>query len=239
MNLYDLMLGAQGGQGVNTLANQFGLSQQQTQAALQAMMPAFATGFQKAMEDPMGLGALMSQMANAAHAQTYANPAQAAAAPGLGGNVVGQIFGTQQIQNQVSQQAAQASGVSSQIIQQMLPIVASMIIGGVSNAMAAQGMSGLIAQTASQFAANAGLAPSVAAAAQNPALHATNMMSAWMTLMGSMMSGAAGATTPQATAMQAGINALNSMMQAGVQVSQAQQQGLNVLLNSMGQTAKS
>ena len=155
MTLYDLMMGAQGGQAVNQLASQFGLSMQQTQAALQAMMPAFSAGFQKTMADPMGFGALMSQMTNNAFAQFYANPAQTpAAATGLGGNVVGQIFGSQQIQSQVSQQAAQASGVSAQIIQQMLPIVASMLIGGVSSAMAAQGLGGLVTQLATNAAQN-------------------------------------------------------------------------------------
>ncbi len=238
MNLYDLMMGAQGGQGVNTLANQFGISPQQTQAAVQAMMPAFSAGFQKAMSDPMGLGALMTQMANTSHAQAYANPAQAAAnATAAGGNVVGQIFGSQQIAQQVSQQAAQASGVSSQIIQQMMPIVASMLIGGVSNAMAAQGMGGLIAQTASQFASNAGLATG-GAGATNPALTATNMFGNWMNMVSSLMTGAAGAGTPQAAAMQAGLNTMNSLMQAGVQVSQAQQQGVNDMLAAIGKASK-
>ena len=240
MNLYDLMMGAQGGQGVNTLASQFGLSQQQTQAALQAMMPAFAAGFQKSIADPMGFGALMTQMTNAAHAQSYANPAAAAAAAATGpaANVVGQIFGSQQIAQQVSQQAAQASGVSAQIIQQMMPIVASMLIGGVSNAMAAQGLSGLLAQLPAQLAANASLAQGGAAA--NPALNASQMFGNWMTMVNSMMSGAtgAGAAAPQAAAMQAGLTALNSMMEAGVQVSQAQQQGLNEILAAMGKASK-
>ena len=242
MNLYDLMMGAQGGQGVNTLASQFGLSQQQTQAALQAMMPAFAAGFQKSFADPMGFGALMTQMTNAAHAQSYANPAAAAAVAaatsGPAANVVGQIFGSQQIAQQVSQQAAQASGVSAQIIQQMLPIVASMLIGGVSSAMAAQGLGGLLAQLPTQLAANASLAQGGAAA--NPALNASQMFGNWMTMVNSMMSGAAGggAAAPQAAAMQAGLTALNSLMQAGVQVSQAQQQGLNEIFAAMSKVGK-
>lgn len=237
MNLYDLMTGAQGGLGFNTLANQFGLSQQQAQAAVQAMMPAFAAGFQKSMQDPMGFGALMSQMTNAAHAQTYANPAQAAAAAATsqGANIVGQIFGTQEVAQQVSQQASQASGVSAQIIQQMLPIVASMLIGGVSNAMAAQGLGGLVTQYASQFASGAGL-PGVGA---NPAAAATQQaIGNWMTMVNSMMASATGAGAQQANPMKAGYDALNAMMQAGVQASQAQQQAFNDILATMSKSAK-
>ena len=80
MNLYDLMTGAQGGQGVNTLASQFGLSAQQTQAALQALAPAFSLALQNATQDPTGFGALLNQMTNGAHAAAYANPGAAAPA---------------------------------------------------------------------------------------------------------------------------------------------------------------
>ena len=240
MNLYDVMLGSQGGQGVNTLANQFGISPQQTQTALQAMVPAFALGFQKTAADPLGFGTLMSQMANPAHAQTYANPAQAYAAPGLGGNVIGQIFGPQ-VASQISQQAAQASGVSAQVIQQMMPIVASMLIGGVANAMAAQGLGGLVGQLSNIFAANAGLAANVPSPASSPVLDPNAMLANWVNMMGSMM-GAGGAAplaaAPQANAMKAGLDALSNLMQAGVEISQAQQQGMNEILDSIGKSPK-
>ena len=67
------------------------------------------------------------------------------------------------------------------------------------------------------------------------------MFGNWMTMVNSMMSGAtgAGAAAPQAAAMQAGLTALNSMMEAGVQVSQAQQQGLNEILSAMAKVGKS
>ena len=38
MNLNDIMQAAQGGQGVNNLASQFGVTPEQTQAAVQAMI---------------------------------------------------------------------------------------------------------------------------------------------------------------------------------------------------------
>ena len=60
------------------------------------------------------------------------------------------------------------SGVNAQIIQQMMPVVASMLVGGIANAMAAQGLGGVLSQIANAFAQGAGLAPAAnpAAAAQ-------------------------------------------------------------------------
>ena len=165
MNLYDLMTGAQGGQGVNALANQFGISAQQTQAALQALAPAFSLALQNATRDPTGFGALLNQMTNGAHAAAYANPGAAAPA-GLNANVLGQIFGSQQVAQQIGQQAAQAAGVNPQVVQQMMPLVASMLIGGIAQTMAAQGLGGMIAQLANAFASGAGGASSPAAASR-------------------------------------------------------------------------
>ena len=46
MNLNEIIQAAQGGEGVNNLASQFGLSPEQTQAAIQAIIPAFSDGLQ-------------------------------------------------------------------------------------------------------------------------------------------------------------------------------------------------
>lgn len=231
MNLYDVMMGAQGGQGVNTLANQFGISPLQTQAALQAMMPAFALGLQNFSKDPMGLGALLGQMTNAAHSAAYANPAQSAAAA-LGGTLLGQIFGSPQVAQQIVQQAAQNSGVNAQVIQQMMPLVTSMLIGGLAQAMAAQGLGSMVAQLANAFSTGAGINPNPSAASSvgNPIALWTSWVNAFM--------GAGKAAAPQSTGLQSGLNTLNSLMQAGVQVSAAQQQALNGLLESISNAAK-
>jgi hypothetical protein len=50
-------------------------------------------------------------------------------------------------------------------------------------------------------------------------------------LFGGLLGG--GGATPQSTAMQAGLNTLNSMFQAGVQVAETHQQGMQDILNAM------
>ena len=56
--LFDMMANAQNGQGMELLAQQFGLSQQQTQAAVEALMPAFSQGLKRNASDPYGIGQL-------------------------------------------------------------------------------------------------------------------------------------------------------------------------------------
>ncbi len=229
MNLYEVMMGAQGGQGVNSLANQFGLSAQQTQAALQAMLPAFSLGLQNVAQNPTGFATLLEQMTNATNAAAYSNPAQIPAAMNLGGAILGQIFGSPQIALQIGQQAALSSGVSAQAVQQMMPLVASMLMGGIAQAMAAQGLGGMVRQLASAFAAGAGLNP----VAPAPPV-AANLLAAWMT----MLSGLMGARAAQTSLYQTGLATLNSMLDAGVKVSNAQQKSLNDLLQSISDATK-
>ncbi len=230
MNLYEVMMGAQGGQGVNSLANQFGLSAQQTQAALQAMLPAFSLGLQNVAQNPTGFATLLEQMTNATNAAAYSNPAQAPAAMNLGGAILGQIFGSPQIALQIGQQAALSSGVSAQAVQQMMPLVASMLMGGIAQAMAAQGLGGMVRQLAGAFAAGAGLNQIAPA----PPPVAANLLAGWMT----MLTGLMGARAAQTSLYQTGLATLNSMLDAGVKVSNAQQKSLNDLLQSISDATK-
>ena len=61
--LFDMLAQAQNGQGMELLARQFNLSQQQAQLAVEALLPAFSQGLKRNTADPYGLGTFMSAMA--------------------------------------------------------------------------------------------------------------------------------------------------------------------------------
>jgi hypothetical protein len=233
MTLSDIIQAAQGGQGVNNLASQFGLTPEQTQAAIQAMIPAFSMGLQRTAQDPTGLGGILSQLTSAAHQGSFTDPSQASAAAGPGGAVLGQIFGSPQIAAQLSQQASQISGVSPQIIQQMMPVVASMLMGGLYHAMAAQGMGAILGHLAGAAAAPGGLGSPVnqPGGAQPAGGLFGSLFTNWL---GGLMGGGAPGANTQAAAFQAGLNMLNSMFQAGAQVAETHQQGVRNILNTLG-----
>lgn len=231
MNLNDIIQAAQGGQGVNNLASQFGLTPEQTQAAIQAIIPAFSHGFQRTAQDPTGLGGILSQLTSGVHQGSFTDPSQTGAAAGAGGGVLGQIFGSPQITAQIGQQASQISGVSPQIIQQMMPVIASMLMGGLMHTMNNQGLGGILGQLAGAANSPGGLGQTV-----NPPGEAAPSGGLFGGLLGNVLGGLFGGASganPQSAALQAGLNTLNSMFQAGVQVSQTHQQGLNDIFNSL------
>ncbi|RWA94411.1 MAG: DUF937 domain-containing protein [Mesorhizobium sp.] len=131
-SLFDIFAQAQNGAGMQALAQQFGLSMQQTQAAVQALLPAFSQGLQRNTADPYGMGAFMTAMASGQHAKYFEDATRAFSPQGIdeGNGILGHLFGSKDLSRAVAAQAAQATGLSQQVLQQMLPAMASMMMGG-------------------------------------------------------------------------------------------------------------
>jgi hypothetical protein len=131
-SLFDIFAQAQNGAGMQALAQQFGLSVQQTQAAVQALLPAFSQGLQRNTADPYGMGAFMTAMASGQHAKYFEDATRAFSPQGIneGNGILGHLFGSKDLSRAIAAQAAQATGLSQQVLQQMLPAMASMMMGG-------------------------------------------------------------------------------------------------------------
>jgi hypothetical protein len=134
-SLFDIFAQAQNGAGMQALAQQYGLSMQQTQAAVQALLPAFSQGLQRNTADPYGMGAFMTAMASGQHAKYFEDATRAFSPQGIdeGNGILGHLFGSKDLSRAVAAQAAQATGLSQQVLQQMLPAMASMMMGGLLN----------------------------------------------------------------------------------------------------------
>ena len=130
--LFDMLTNAQNGHGMEALARQFNLTQQQTQAAVEALLPAFSQGLKRNASDPYGVGAFMSAMATGSHAKYFEDAQKAFAPQGVaeGNGILGHLFGSKDLSRAVADQAAQATGIGQDILKQMLPVIASMIMGG-------------------------------------------------------------------------------------------------------------
>ncbi|MVA99617.1 DUF937 domain-containing protein [Nitratireductor sp. CAU 1489] len=130
--LYDMIANAQNGQAVDLLARQFNLSQQQTQLALEALLPAFSQGLKRNAADPYGVGAFLSALSTGRHAQYFDDAANAFSSQGVaeGNGILGHLFGSKELSRAVAAQAAQATGLGQDILRQMLPVIAAMVMGG-------------------------------------------------------------------------------------------------------------
>lgn len=134
LSLFDMLANAQQGQGMEALARQFGLSQQQAQAAVEALLPAFSQGLKQNTADPYGIGAFMTAMASGRHAKYFEDPENAFSPSGVneGNGILGHLFGSKELSRAVASQAAQATGIGQEVLKQMLPVIASMIMGGLA-----------------------------------------------------------------------------------------------------------
>ena len=87
------------------LARQFGLSQQQTQAAVEALLPAFSQGLKRNASDPYGIGAFMSAMASGQHAKYFEDAQNAFSPQGVdeGNGILGHLFGSKDLSRAVAE----------------------------------------------------------------------------------------------------------------------------------------
>lgn len=130
--LFDMLANAQNGNAVAQMARQFGLSQQQAQEALAALMPAFSQGLKRNTANPYDLGNFLNALASGQHARYFEDASAAFSPQGVqeGNGILGHLFGSKELSRAVAAQAAQATGIAQQTLQQMLPALAAMIMGG-------------------------------------------------------------------------------------------------------------
>jgi hypothetical protein len=233
MTLSDIIQAAQGGQGVNNLAAQFGLTPDQAQAAIAAAMPAFSQGLQRSGQDPGSLGGVLSQIASDAHQASFTTASQASPGGAAGGDVLGQIFGSPQIAAQIGQRVSQASGISPQVIQQMMPVIASMLMGGLAHSMNSQGLGGVLKDHANAANSGGGLG-SALPGAPGQSGQAGGLGGLISGVLGGLLGGGqGGGASPQSASLQAGLNSLTTMFASGVETAPAHQQAISDILGSI------
>jgi hypothetical protein len=140
-NLYDILNQARGGEVIAMLGREFGLTPQQTEASVMALLPAISTGLKQATATPEGLGNLFGMMGyqRDLHAM-YGDPKVAFAPQGraAGNDVLSVIFGSPDVSRAVVDQAQQFSGVGSGILKKMLPVLAGILISGLMGGKSGQ-----------------------------------------------------------------------------------------------------
>ncbi|MBX3598668.1 MAG: DUF937 domain-containing protein [Rhizobiaceae bacterium] len=147
MTLSDLLASAQGGNGIEMLARQFNLSPQQAQEAVDALLPAFSRGLKANAADPYGFGSFLSALSSGQHAKYFEDATSAFTQQGVseGNGILKHLFGSKDVSRAIAEQASQVTGIGQQVVKQMLPAIATMLMGGMfkqtNNQMAAGGFS--------------------------------------------------------------------------------------------------
>lgn len=128
MNITDLL--AQSG-GLESIARELGISQQETEAGAQALGPSIVSGFQqRAAQEGGGLGDLLSSLGGGGLLEQVLSPQPTDVS--AGNDVLGQIFGSKDVSRGVAQEAAGQSGLDPALLKKMLPLLAMVVTGMMS-----------------------------------------------------------------------------------------------------------
>jgi hypothetical protein len=137
-----MLMNASGGGAVQQVGQRFGLTEEQTSSALGQLVPALLAGLQNNTAQSGGLESLLGALNGGNHAQYLDRPEllteETTAADG--NSILGHIFGSKDVSRAVAARASEQTGIGSDILKQMLPVVATMVMGGLSrqNGLASQ-----------------------------------------------------------------------------------------------------
>jgi hypothetical protein len=134
MNILDSIINAGGGATVRHLGSQFGLSEAQTSAALSALVPALSAGVRQNLQSPEGLSGLASALSGGNHQRYIDEPATLGNAGTIadGNGILGHVLGSKDVSRRVAAHAGAQSGLSPDVMKQMLPLVATLVMGAMS-----------------------------------------------------------------------------------------------------------
>jgi hypothetical protein len=223
MNLQEILQSAQGGKAADNLAERFGITSEQARAAIQALAPALGIGLQRALQNPGGLGSIIGQLTGPQHQSSYqaADGAHSDAGLAGGSTILSQIFGDPHVVGQIAQQASRVTGLRSELLQRMLPVIATIAAGGLISSLRTQGFGNILGQLGSAATGSAG-----GAAASAGGL--AGLFSSLMGLFGKLTGGQRQAG---ASGGQAGLEALKKMLQPGSQTDPQHQAAISEILS--------
>ena len=143
--LMDMIARMGGADGIAAMAARVGLTPDQAQAAMTALVPAVTGGMAKQAQ--AGNGSVVDQMAGAA--ASYTGSAAGDGAVIQGNDILGSIFGSKDVSRAVAAQAASQTGLDVGALKALLPMVATMAASALGNgtgtvAAPAGGLGGLL-----------------------------------------------------------------------------------------------
>lgn len=132
--LLEMILKSQNGAGVEQIAKSFGLDGNDAVKAIANLLPGLTGGVQKNISSPQGLDGLVKALGKGNHQQYIDQPETLGRAETTqdGNNILGHLLGSKEASRELAGQAAANTGIDAGILKQMLPVIASMVMGGLS-----------------------------------------------------------------------------------------------------------
>lgn len=134
VNLLDMIMSAQGGNVAQQAGAQLGLNQQQSQSAIAALLPAISSALKQNTGSPQGLAGLLGALQNGNHDQYLEKPEMLGQPASVtdGNAILGHLFGSKDVSRAVAGRASEQTGIGSDVLKKLLPLVATMAMGSLS-----------------------------------------------------------------------------------------------------------
>lgn len=141
MNILDSIINADNGAAVRRLGSQFGLDETQTASALSVLVPALSAGLRNNVQTQDGLSGLAAALSSGGHQRYIDNPSLLGdtGAVSEGNGILGHVLGSKDVSRAVAAQASSQTGLSSDVMKRMLPLVATLVMGAMARRGAATG----------------------------------------------------------------------------------------------------
>src|SRR4051794_14926855 len=107
------------------------LDETQTQAALDALAPVVAAGVRRTAQSPEGLQDIFASVLTGGHGRALEDQQAVTfdTAKSTGDDILGQIFGNKDVSREVAERVSTTSGVGSDILKKLLPVIATVVMG--------------------------------------------------------------------------------------------------------------
>jgi hypothetical protein len=158
MDLLNMILNQGNGRAVRELAGNFGLDETQATSALSGLLPVLAKGLARNASTPGGLDSLLGALGGGNHARYLEDPSILAREESIndGNGILGHILGSKEVSRKLADRTAESTGIGADILKKMLPMVASLAMGALSQQTAqarqtrgaspADGLTGMLGQ---------------------------------------------------------------------------------------------
>ena len=117
--------------GLQSIARELGVGEEQAQSGAAALLPAILGGFKKQAQPQQGgedaLGGLLGRLGGGSLLDNVLSPQPTDLS--RGNHVLGEIFGSKDVSRTVAESAAERSGLQPSVLKKMLPMLAMMAAG--------------------------------------------------------------------------------------------------------------
>ena len=134
MDLMELIAAAGGKDSIEKMAGSLGLDQAGAADLIGALSPALSKGLQKQGQASGGLDVLQDVLKSGAHQKYLDQPdlMQTESTRDDGNKILGHLFGDKKVSREVAAQAAQKTGLDSDLIKSALPMIAGLAMAALS-----------------------------------------------------------------------------------------------------------